>query len=207
MPSTIEALAILVLFFLPGYLAASWYVRNEPHAEASGLPFLLAIAAWAAVIHSIAFPWTVPLVLALQKDPVGAAEDFQHWFVVVVLVVPVLLGSFSGYLMRTRRVGRVLARLGMSVDTELPTAWDFALRGGRPGTYVLARLRDGDALIGGKLGTQSLAGVSPHRHDLFLEERWDLDSDGWFARPTASSRGIWLSADQLKYVEFFKGSG
>ena len=161
MPSTIEGLAVLVLFFLPGYVAAQVYVRNEPYAEAAGVRFVLWIAFWSAIVHIAAFNWTAPLIPLARADLSAAAPPLVVWFLIFMLVLPALLGYAAGTLMRWHRARRFLAQIGMSIDDQLPTAWDFAFHGGRPGAFVRIHIRGLDAPLAGKLGEGSLAGVSP----------------------------------------------
>ena len=133
------------------------------------------------------------------------AGTFAAWFVEYLILIPVILGLVTGALVRARVVGKALGRIGMSSDVQLPTAWDYALRPGRPGAFVRVYLKTG-RIVAGRLGTESLAGVSPHAHDLFLEAVFELDDDGWFASKLASSAGAWIGSDQISHVEFFTGS-
>ena len=55
MPDTLEALGILVLFFVPGFVATQVYVRNDPTADASHPKYLLSVAVWSAIVHVVVF--------------------------------------------------------------------------------------------------------------------------------------------------------
>lgn len=203
MPTTYEAISILVLFFVPGYIASQIYVRNDPTAETSQPRYLLSVALWSAFVHAIALPRTIEILPTLRALTIDAGV-FLSWFATYLVAVPVVLGPVAGVLVRTRIVSRGLALVGMSNDVQLPTAWDFALRPGRPGAFVRVHLRSNEVL-GGRLGRESLAGVSPHAHDLFLQQRITLGSDGWFESELPSSSGIWVAAGDITYVEFFEG--
>ena len=204
MPDTLEALGILVLFFIPGFVATQVYVRNDPTADASHPKYLLSVAVWSAIVHVVVFPWTAD-VLTIRDQLLQRADVFVRWFVIFLLITPALLGMVVGVLVRTRIVGWVLRLVGMSIDDSMPTAWDYAFRPGRPGAYVRVYLRGVDVPLAGKLGKKSLAGVSPEGHDLFLEESWDLDADAWFDRASPSTAGLWIAGDQIAFVEIFHG--
>jgi len=204
-PVTLEALAILVLFFIPGFVATQVYIRNDPTADASQPKYLLSVAVWAAIVHVLVFPATAGLLT--ERDSVLQHSDvFVRWFVLYLLVAPAVLGLVVGFLVRTRLVGSALRSIGMSIDDRMPTAWDYAFRPGRPGAYVRVYLKNRDVPLAGKLGKSSLAGVSPGSHDLFLEEAWELDEDGWFAQSAPATRGLWVAGDQIEFVEMFHGS-
>lgn len=208
MPDTLVALAIAVLFFLPGYIAALAFIRNAPYAEPKDLRFLLQVAFWAAVVHAVAYPLTAPLIGAWREDPFLSMETwrFLGWFIGVVLVGPAVLGMLVGQVARTPKAQAFLARVGMSVAERSPTAWDVAFGPGRPGAWVRVRVKEvsGSVWVAGKLGPNSAVGVSPHAHDLFLEEVWELDADGLFTRKRPGTAGVWIAADRIDYVELYR---
>jgi len=72
-PVTLEALAILVLFFIPGFVATQVYIRNDPTADASQPKYLLSVAVWAAIVHVLVFPATAGLLT--ERDSVLQHSD------------------------------------------------------------------------------------------------------------------------------------
>ena len=103
MPDTLEALGILVLFFVPGFVATQVYVRNDPTADASHPKYLLSVAVWSAIVHVVVFPWTAD-VLTTRDQLLQRPDVFVRWFVVFLLITPALLGMVVGVLVRTRIV-------------------------------------------------------------------------------------------------------
>lgn len=124
MPDTLTALAIVVLFFLPGYVAASVFFRNSPYARPGDIQFVLQIALWAAVVHVLAYPLTAPLIQVWRSDPFLTNETgrFLAWFIAVVLIEPVILGVALGQLLRAGQVQTFLSNFGMSFTDQSPTA-------------------------------------------------------------------------------------
>lgn len=208
MPDTLTALAIVVLFFLPGYVAASVFFRNSPYARPGDIQFVLQIALWAAVVHVLAYPLTAPLIQVWRSDPFLTNETgrFLAWFIAVVLIEPVILGVALGQLLRAGQVQTFLSNFGMSFTDQSPTAWDVAFGPGAPGTWVKVRVREvtGSITLAGKLGESSAVGVSPHPHDLYLEELWELDANGLFLRKKPASAGVWIPGDRIDYVELYR---
>jgi hypothetical protein len=58
LPTTLEAVALLVFVFLPGYIAASIFARNRARLAPSEFGFALQILLWASVLHLFALPIT-----------------------------------------------------------------------------------------------------------------------------------------------------
>src|SRR5713226_6835650 len=101
MPSTYEALAVLVLFFVPGYIAAQVYVRNDPTADDSQPKYLMWIAFWSVIAHALALQETLTLVPRLRALDIESGV-FLRWFIVYLMLIPTALGFAAGFLVRTR---------------------------------------------------------------------------------------------------------
>lgn len=209
MPDSLVALAIVVFFFLPGFIAAQTFIRNAPYAAPGDLRFILQVAFWGALVHALAFPLSAPLIQAWIADPylTNASLQFLAWLLGVIIAGPFLLGLIVGTVVRDPRVQQLLRGFGMSIAENAPTAWDVTFGPGNPGYWVKAHLRENKEIVAGKLGTSSAAGISPDPHDLYLEEQWELDKDGWFLRAIPSSHGVWITEGQIDYVELFRRPG
>ncbi len=68
---------------------------------------------------------------------------------------------------------------------------------------VRATLEDG-RVVGGYFGQESFAGYTAQTRDLYLQQRWELDSDDWFLQPAASSLGLWIDRDAVRSIEFYE---
>lgn len=51
----------------------------------------------------------------------------------------------------------------------------------------------------------SFASSDPDLRDIYIEELWTADQDGWFDQPYPTNQGIWISGDQIARVEFYEG--
>jgi Family of unknown function (DUF6338) len=51
------------------------------------------------------------------------------------------------------------------------------------------------------LGRDSIIGLSPHPHDLYIEKVFQISENGWDEVP--SSRGVWISSEQIDLIELF----
>ena len=51
MPGTLEALTVLLVFVVPGYIAASVFTRSSSRSSMSDLQFVFQVAVWSALIY------------------------------------------------------------------------------------------------------------------------------------------------------------
>lgn len=87
----------------------------------------------------------------------------------------------------------------MATEVSLPTKTGHA----RPeGTWVRARLVDGSRVLG-TFNPRSFASSDASLRDIYLEELWEADEDVWFTHPLPTTKGIWISGDQIGAIEFF----
>jgi hypothetical protein len=104
---------------------------------------------------------------------------------------------------KSKARGRMLRKLDVNPFHGVEAAWDRAFASnGR--AFVRIRLKDRGDPIGGFFGRDSFASFSEHGRDVFLEQRWALDEDQWFAAPLPSSGGLWVEAERIESIEFFE---
>jgi hypothetical protein len=191
-----------MLVFLPGYLAASVFWRNTPRLQPTDITFALQTLMWAAVLHVLALPITIPAVRLLVADPLSHADDpiVIRAGVALLLGAPVL-GLALAWVSRAELGARALAWIGFSVSAQMPTAWDWAFRPGAPGSWIAVHIKGLPDPILGMFGSASLAGSTPAPHDLYVQERWEI-VEGRFQRVPLSA-GVVFAAGQIEFVEFF----
>lgn len=204
-----------LLLLLPGWVLVTVYDRGTPGPPASDRTFASGTAFGGVLVHLLAAWWTVPLLLAvLQDGPVRHAYEIVDWAAVVLLIAPALLGAFLSWISdEADRVPwawlRGLSyRLGFSTTVRTPDAWPIAFRDQRgQGRFVIVTLRDtAGSRVLGKYGMHSAASSDSSRHDLYLQQVWVADADGWFDKPSEASKGIWIAGDEIRSVEFYIGS-
>ncbi len=108
MVNTVEALIILALFVLPGFLLSEMARRGRaPAAEESALRLLLRSLVFALVIQACAAAWTDSLAEKTGNFTVigGDVSEVAAYVLVVLVGVPLLLG-----LLLARNLARAEAR-------------------------------------------------------------------------------------------------
>ncbi len=203
-----------LLLLLPGWVLVAVYNRGTPAGKSPSAPTLVSGAAFGGVLIHLLFAWwTIPLLEATIKDgPTAHAGEIVFWVAVVVVIAPALVGAAFGKVsdwadqQANPTLRAFLYRLGISSIVRTPDAWPIAFRAQTTGKFVRVILKGTSPVtILGRYGTTSAASSDSSRHDLFLQEVWLADGDGWFSQKVPSSKGIWLDGKQIQSVEFFEG--
>ena len=77
--------------------------------------------------------------------------------------------------------------------------WDYVF-GKKQSYWVIVHLNDGRR-IGGRFDTNSFASTDPAKEQIYLEELWNLDENGGFAKRVDRTGGIIISEDSILAVE------
>lgn len=94
--------------------------------------------------------------------------------------------------------------VGLASSIRTREAWNWVFRRQRRGAYVRIHLLEGPPILG-KFDTQSFASSDAELRDLYIEELWSADTDGWFEEALPNSSDIWISGGQIASIEFFEG--
>lgn len=206
MPTSIEALTIVALVLTPGYICI-WCARQmiRQVSKQSEVEFLISTVAVGVVVNLIVFPILGRCVLGYYRNGTVLDHDWLifTWGILTIFVGPILLGLGIGWLIN--RFSRFLGPIGLDPVGRIPHAWDFVMRR-QEGYYVRVWLKDGE-VVAGKYSVGSFASSDRERADLFLEEVWSLDADGYFLAAVPNSGGVWIAPDSISRLEFIKEQG
>jgi hypothetical protein len=194
MPSTLEALVIVVLVLAPGYVLSLFAAGVIPFArpDKPDAIALLPTITCGALTHAVLSPWTLRVLEYYRDDALAShAGELVAWGICLILVAPALLGIAAGQFSNLDSVDRVLDKIGLGYIDRMPSAWEYVLRRERP-AFVRIYLSSG-VVIGGAFSTGSFASTTEGKADIYLEVGWEMDSDGKFIRPLAGSAGVWVA--------------
>jgi hypothetical protein len=213
-PQTGTALLVIGAFVLPGFVTLllrerTYWVR----VEASPFERLLNALYYSSIIYFTAGVFA----LAVGLDTADVRRIYQGkaelgWYVLVALAglfaLPMAIAEIGRRWQISRRVRPwFLEKSKIDPGHSVPSGWEQLYAnspGSSEGRGLLLRvtLEDG-RVVGGFFGQDSLAGYTSQTRDLFIEERWSFDDDGWFQEPAQSSRGLWISEKQIQSVEAY----
>jgi hypothetical protein len=216
--SAIAVLAGLALL-VPGFIVAELATTGRARTRGSDFELALRALAYALIVHLALLWWTVDLV-----DSIGPVEDWANhaselgaYAAVVLVAIPVVAGTLLNLFLRSsERTSRPLplwaALLG---GRDARDAFDYAVSGLEYGGWIIVELRaraadGGPRFVAGTFGTRSHAGLSPHAHNLYLQQEWEVAPrpsgvPPRFVRPRRPTRGVVISADEIAVIHVVRG--
>lgn len=203
MPTTLDALLIVALFLTPGFIFTQLVRRTVAYvAESTDTRFFLMIISASLAIHGLIARWSSRIFdfWTAKTLPANRVEVF-FWSLVTIFLLPIFLAIVFGRLSKVIWLDKLLAKINLGYNDRIPSAWEFVIRKREP-AYVRVFLKDGKGTIAGVYQDQSFGSFPPGKADIYLETQWQLDGDGNFHMPILDSRGVWISAEAISYVEF-----
>lgn len=196
MPSSIQAVIIIALFLMPGFIARSVLSSVYSASEPSEARLALTAVTLSCVNYGV---WSWLLILSWRG----------HWYennwclaflaALILFLSPVLGTLVVVKLMRTEKLRRVRETFG--IRHPAPKAWDYFFGTGAP-CWVIATLKSG-RVIGGYYGTESFASSFPHEEDLYLELLCDMTPDGRLNGISSLTLGAIIRMEDVELLEFF----
>lgn len=208
-PATGTALLLLVAFVLPGFITvvareATYVVRDATTPfERLLLSLSYSVRIYAALfVLVLALGWHTSDVSAFSHGH-KALWEYGVFGGLALFVLPLSISECGRRWRRSEHARPWALRfLRISEGHSTPSGWDHFFASNRA---ALVRITlDDRRVVGGYYGEQSLAAYSADIQDLFLEQRWELDEDGWFTRPAPSSLGLWVPHEHIVSVELYE---
>jgi hypothetical protein len=201
-----------LVFLTPGWILSTVYSRGLQGPSLSDRAFVAVTTFGGLIVHMLALPFTIWLGARIVTGGVaGQLGWLWLWSLGVLIIIPALLGAGFSFLSdvadkaRPEWLRSFLRRLGISSSVRTADAWTWLFRGLREGAFFRLKLKDGSWRLG-KFGDRSLASSDPSLRDIYLEEQWHADADGWFVARYPTSEGVWVSGDQIVDIAIFAGS-
>ncbi len=206
MPTTFQALAVLVLALLPGALYV-WCFEREAGLWGINLPDrLLRFLGVSALLQVLALPVTYWAWYSYVRDKDWESHGHLPWPLYFVLLgyiaVPVVLGLWLGHSATTG--GRAASLI--HGHRPAPRAWDFFFSK-RPDGWIRLKLKSG-TWVGGAYAKGSYAAGYPEPQDIYISEVVEIDPEtGEFehngaGEPLLRGSSLLASWEDIEYLEF-----
>ena len=91
---------------------------------------------------------------------------------------------------------------GLFFPHPIAKPWDYIFKQQDP-FWVIIELKDGTK-VGGLYSENSFSSNAPAEEQIYLEETWKLNENGGFDKKKQSTKGIIVSASEMKHIEFFE---
>lgn len=182
-------------FVLPGYIITRIINTLCPARRASDAINLLKCIGYSLL--------DVALWIWLYKICIDCNNE-AWWYYLRITIVVALTSALTGLLLGLIRYCECIRWLiinvfNIQIEKPIPTAWDNIFSTRKNGCWVIVSLGNGKQ-IGGRFATKSHASSDQDYRDLFLEETYEVDENGW--KKVNNTEGVWISPSEIKKLEF-----
>lgn len=214
MPATIDALVILVLLVVPGFIFARLVRAPMPRALVSDRNFIVRALLFSLLIHALGLPVTIAMserisafLASISLTGSGQSPSIDWlvlwWLGTLLLLLPVVLALVASRLWEARWAQPMLEKVGLSLVDMTPRAWDWFFLTQKRGCWIVAEMKNGRT-VGGPFGKSSFASLHPHGNDLFIECEFYVDERHSFSDKVPESIGVWLSGSEIRSLHFYR---
>jgi hypothetical protein len=200
MPQTIEAILVLLVFVIPGFVS-SWILSHAyPRAEPGEARLVLEGIALSCINYGLQ-SWILIFFWKMRwfEEPVYLSlMAVFSLFIAPTILALTLVKVLDSEWMRSIRERFRLAH-------PVPKAWDRFFRQGKP-CWVIATLKDGQ-VVAGLYGQNSFASSFPAEEDIYLERLCELSAEGKILRLSMRSLGAIIRMENVRLMEFIELEG
>lgn len=199
MPTSVNAVWVLIAFVIPGFVTTRIISFAFPDTEPSEGRLVLTAIMYSCLNYGL-LSWL--LIWAWFDAWYQIPVRLIGLTVFTLLVSPALLGlavvklNDSAWGRRFRETFRI--------PHPTPKAWDYFFRDGQP-CFVVATLKGG-RVFAGWYGSNSFASSFPATEDLYLEKLCKLSSQGKMEGIAEFSAGGIVRMENVETLEFFESS-
>jgi hypothetical protein len=197
MPTSFDAVLVILLFLIPGFIARGVLSSIYPSSEPSEARLVLTTIALSCINYGL---WSWLLALAWKGGWYQRGTSLALLVALVLFLSPVGVTLAVGRFMRTDAFRKMREVLGIRHPT--PKSWDYFFGKGLP-CWVVATLKSG-RVIGGYYGTDSFAASFPAEEDLYLEKLCNLTPDGRLNGITPLTLGGIMRMQDVQLLELFE---
>jgi hypothetical protein len=184
-------LAFFLVFFVPGFITLKVYDLLVPGESRDFSKSLFDAVAYSS-LNFAALLWLIGILRSGHLQP-------WLWYTCMFLLLigmPAVWPVFFFILRQHRFIARYVA-------TPNPRVWDDIFSKRVP-YWVIVHLKD-QRRIGGLYGARSYTSHSPAPAEIYLEQVWEVDSQGGFTGSRVqSTEGVLIMGDEIQALEFFR---
>lgn len=202
MPQSLNAVIVIILFIMPGFITDRIIALTIPRVKRESTEIILTAITFSCINYAI-FSWLILLMISK-----GFPGKWEPWFIFswlgILLFGPTMEGLAFNWLVNSNVYRTIFKWLKLKNIRFIPKSWDY-LFGKEEPYWILITLFDGTK-IGGFFGRHSFASSFPSEEDLYIEELWKIDEKGGFKQRIENSGGCLIQRKDIKFIEFFKPS-
>ncbi|MEK5060517.1 hypothetical protein BK126_04605 [Paenibacillus sp. FSL H7-0326] len=194
MQLTKDTFFYIALFLVPGFIMNNAYSTFVPQRILDQQTAILRFLSFSFLTFACSY-W-------YMYEKVEEKYWLHHpllWILLLattIIILPYLMGAFLGIATSKDWLRKLFLYLRLNPVHAVPTAWDYVMV---KGAYVIITLKDGRVVFG-KYSGGSFASSVPEERDVYIEEQYSVEGDVWTLLDR--SQGIWISKDQIQFIEF-----
>lgn len=189
----INKLLIFIFFVIPGFLSMKLYNVLHPSVQLDTSKTIVEVVSYSCINYAI---WFIPIYY-VEKNSIQDSSAILYFlfYLSVLFISPIVLTIFFVWMRSWKWLRKLLPH---------PTgrAWDYFF-GLKEPAWVIVTLTNGKK-IGGKYSSESFSSSAPNPEQLYLEETWEINSDGGFEKEREDTKGILILSKEIESIEFFK---
>ena len=186
-----EVVSVLV-FLLPGFVAASVFYSLTSHPKPGILDRLIQALVFTVIVHAVIIG--ISLVADIARE--------ESWIPVLAVLISVMLALMTVYWSNHDTMHGILRRLGITKETSYPSEW-YSTFWRLNDCYVVLHLKEGRRLYG---WPEEWPSQSDRGHFRISEGEW-LKNDENDGVSTTGVPTILIPANDVEMVEFIKIKG
>jgi hypothetical protein len=176
---------LLILFIAPGFISLKIWGLIHPSPK---------IALSESLIEAIVFSSFNYIVTIWLYFLINGTRFIWIYLVMVLVMLPIIWPVLLKAVLNNKL-------LRNKIISPIPKSWDYFFSK-RQCCFMLVHLND-RRILGGFYGPDSFASSYPEQEDLYLQEVWQVDSEGKFIKKIPRSRGFLVNYNAIEYIEFF----
>jgi len=207
LPTTSDALAIILLAIVPGFIAHTVWARARTwKGRGSDLITVLQSLAISAAVQVAASPFTAWLILPFIHSLDSHPWQLVAWAIIAVFLIPTMSGSFMGWLTDSGQdASSIWAHVAffrwlqeqyrkLVRPIPAPTLWDSLFTSGVPvNAFIVVEFKDG-RFVAGVFGQGAQVYTTPDPQGLYLTQQWTVDEQhGDIIEALPGSKGVMIT--------------
>lgn len=184
---------IFILFFIPGFVSMKVYDLLVLTDKRDFSKSLSEAIGYSCINYGALF-WLIYIIFKYNiylEHPLL----FYTFALLILFIIPILWPLLFLRLITWEPITK-------HFRNPIPKPWDYVFLK-RESYWIIINLKDGNR-VGGIYGTDSFASLYPIEEQIYLQQVWQLDSNGKFIEPITGSKGIIIMREQISSIELLK---
>ena len=195
-----STLVLFILSVVPGVIVVfvrSQFVKGNILPYPAGfLSYLTVSTIYWIVLLMLIYPLGM-LILEFTGVHYLLSPVYDFKEIICVILIPISVGLFSGWVSRKEYVYRILKKLKLNPIHPTPTAWEDCFSD-TVVQFVLVKLKNGNQ-FGGKLNTDCFISSDVENQDIYISEIYEIDDQNQW---NEQNRGVFISNGEISSIEF-----